>query len=89
MKNQSKDVLLGSTAEHISNDYYDVYEDETMWRVIYSVYGDDYKGYACYIDDYKVNTCYQFIYCEKNSIYDDARALALVESIVTNPNVDK
>jgi hypothetical protein len=90
MKNISKDVILGvATAYKTSDDYYDVYEDETMWRVIFSVYGDDDKGYACYIDDYKVNTCYQFIYSEKNSVYDDARALALVESIVTNPNVDK
>jgi hypothetical protein len=89
IKNFSKDVILGASPENASNDYYDIYEDETMWRVIYSVYGDNYKGYACFIDDYKVNTCYEFVYVEKNSVYDDARALALVESIVTNPNVDK
>jgi hypothetical protein len=89
MKNISKEAILNCTAaEHSSNGYYDVYEDETMYRVIFSVYGDDYKGYDCYIDDYKTNTCYQFTYCEKNSVYDDARALTLVESIVTNPNVD-
>jgi predicted small lipoprotein YifL len=89
MKNISKEAILNCTkAEPSSNDYYDVYEDETMYRVIFSVYGDDYKGYDCYIDDYKTNTCYQFEYLEKNSVYDDAHALALVESIVTNPNVD-
>lgn len=66
---------------YIENGYYNISTNDTLIEVFFEVSDDEYKGYAYYIVDKEIGVCYQFCYVEKKSIYDDARAKRVIDSI--------
>lgn len=87
LKNLSKDVLFSliPNGTHPDDGYYEEELNDTYHKIIFAVDrkdgGVETKGYACYIDNYDFAECYQFAYFESAENYDDAKALAIVNSI--------
>lgn len=86
MKNTSVETIIGWFSGTPIADTYQVVEDsESAYRVIFKVesqiFDATYIGFACFIDFYDIGECYQFTYYMEKSIYDEAEALAVVNSI--------
>ena len=66
---------------YITDGYYDIQTTDTTIDVVYAVSNDTQMGYAYYLVDLNYGVCYQFIYLENMEVYDDARALNVINSI--------
>ena len=66
---------------YVENGYYNIETTDTTIEVTFEVANDTKKGYDYYIVDLNEETCYQFTYLEDKTIYDDTRAMKVVESI--------
>lgn len=82
-KNADKETIIGwvNSVEYIDNDFYEEKETEEGYKVIFKVSNEEYTGYVCFIDDYERLQAHQFIYLEKTEIFDNDRALKVVNSI--------
>ena len=83
-----KDVITSfanNELKYVPEGYYNANVGDTYTTYTFAVKGDvnsdTYVGYAHYILDRNSGICYQFVYSEKEAIYDDARTLKLVNSI--------
>ena len=63
------------------NGYYNVEITDTTIEVTFKVLGNGYEGYNYYIIDTTNEICYQFAYLENIEIYDDTRAMNVINSI--------
>lgn len=70
-----------SETPYVENGYYDIQTTDTTIEVIFEVANDTQKGYNYYIVDINRETCYQFAYLESIEIYDDTRAMNVINSI--------
>ena len=61
--------------------YYNVEITENTIEVTFEVENNDYKGYNYYVIDVENGICYQFAYVENIEVYDETRALNVVNSI--------
>lgn len=70
---------------YVVDDYYEFIDGTNTARVIFKITrtlnGEEYIGYACYLDNYTNMVCYQTTYLERASIFDDQRALTVVNSL--------
>lgn len=66
---------------YVENGYYDIQTTDTTIEVIFEVANDTQKGYDYYVDDLNRGTCYQFTYLENNEVYDNSRAMFVINSI--------
>lgn len=80
----SKDTWTSFAATdtpYVENGYYDIQTSNTIIEVIFEVANDTQKGYNYYIVDLNRETCYQFAYLENIDIYDNDRAMTVVENL--------
>ena len=82
-KNADKATIVSwvNTVKYTDGDFYETKEMENGYKVIFKVSNEEYTGYVCFIDDYERLEAHQFIYLEKTDIFDDERALDVVNSI--------
>ena len=74
-----------SSSTYTEGDYYEFIDGDIEARVTFKISRTindiEYTGYACYFENYETMTCYQTTYVERNDIFDDERALNVVNSI--------
>ena len=82
-KNADKETIISwvNSATYKDGDFYEANETEEGYKVIFKVSNEEYTGYVCFIDDYERLEAHQFIYLEKTAIFDNERALKVVNSI--------
>ncbi|MBR3683927.1 MAG: hypothetical protein IKL78_03510 [Lachnospiraceae bacterium] len=78
--------FISGADEYSDGDYYDRTVTDTTISIVFKISseyddGSEYEGYAYFIVDSVEKKCYQFEYKEKTDIYDDARALEVIDSI--------
>ena len=66
---------------YVENSFYNVEITDTTIEVTFKVLGNGYEGYNYYIIDTTNEICYQFAYLENIEIYDDTRAMNVINSI--------
>ena len=66
---------------YVENGYYDIQTTDTTIEVVFEVANDTQKGYDYYVVDLNRGTCYQFTYLENNEVYDNSRAMFVINSI--------
>ena len=66
---------------YVENGYYDVEVTDTTIEVTFKVLGIGYEGYNYYVLDTINEIGYQFAYLENIEIYDDTRAMNVINSI--------
>ena len=83
-----KDVITSfanNELKYVPEGYYNANIGDTYTTYTFAIKGDvnsdTYVGYAHYILDRNSGICYQFMYSEKETTYDETRALKLVNSI--------
>ena len=82
--NLPKETWISFADENIpyeENGYYNVETTDNSIIVTFKVSGNGYEGYNYYVLDGNNNVGYQFAYFEKSEIYDDARAMFVINSI--------
>ena len=82
-KNADKETIISwvNSVKYIDGEFYEGRETEEGYKVIFKVSNEEYTGYVCFIDDYERLEAHQFIYLEKTEIFDNERALKVVNSI--------
>ena len=79
-----KDVWTTLSATDIiypENGYYNIERVDNVVYVTYAVKTDTMQGYSYFICNGDVGNYYMFTYLEKNEIYNDARAMFVINSI--------
>lgn len=83
-----KETIVGwdsSSSIYTEGDYYEFVDGDIDARVTFKISRTindvEYTGYACYFENYETMTCYQITYVERNDIFDDERALSVVNSL--------
>ena len=66
---------------YVENGYYDIQTTDTIIKVVFEVANETQKGYNYYVVDLNRETCYQFAYLENIEIFDDVRAMNVINSI--------
>lgn len=66
---------------YIEDAYYNVETTDSVIKVVFAVGNNEWKGYNYYITDSINGICYQFAYYENVDIYDDNRAMNVINSI--------
>lgn len=82
--NLPKETLISFAGKNIpyeENGYYNVEITDNSIIVTFKVSGNGYEGYNYYVLDGNNKVNYQFAYFEKSEIYDDARAMSVINSI--------
>lgn len=70
-----------ATITPITDGYYDIERVDNMVYVTYAVKENGMTGYARFLANGETNNYYRFVYLENDTVYDDARAMKVVESI--------
>ena len=73
--------LSGSDVSYPEDGYYNVERIDNIVYVKYAVKTDTMNGYSCFICNGDAGNYYMFTYLERNEIYDDTRAMNVVNSI--------
>ena len=79
-----KDVwtsLSGSDVSYPENGYYNIERVDNIVYVTYAVKTDTMNGYSYFICNGDAGNYYMFTYLENNEIYNDERALSVVNSL--------
>lgn len=80
------ETILGWSSSTPIKDTFQVEETNEFYRVTFmvndTIEGKSYVGYNCYTDFYDIMECWQFKYLVEESLYTEAEALAVVNSIV-------
>ncbi len=86
--NYSKETIVsfaGSDVAYIEDGYYIATIEDNYLSYIFAIKGIDNnknnQGYCHLFMDFENNACYQFVYLEDINIYDDERALSVVNSL--------
>ena len=86
--NYSKETIISfasSDVSYIEDGYYNAIIEDNYLSYTFAVegVGDNVncQGYCHFIMDFENDACYQFTYLEDTSIYDDQRALSVVNSL--------
>lgn len=86
--NYSKETIVSfasSDVAYIEDGYYVATIEDNYLSYIFAIKGIDnnenHQGYCHFFMDFENNACYQFTYLEDISIYDDERALSVVNSL--------
>ena len=74
-------VTLSGSATYVENGYYNVEKVENIVYVTYEVSTDDMQGYAYYICNGDAGNYYMFVYLENKDVYDETRAMKVLDSI--------
>ena len=82
-KNADKETIISwvNSVSYIDGEFYEEKETDEGYKVIFKVSNEEYTGYVCFIDDYERLEAHQFFYLEKTEIFDNERALNVVNSI--------
>lgn len=88
LKSYVKETIISFAAPetpYIPDGYYNANIGDNYMSYTYAIAGDisgnAYKGYEHYICDRENGLCYQFSYLENVNIYDDTRAMNVIDSI--------
>ena len=89
IKSYDKETIISFAAAstpYVPNGYYNANIGDTYMSFTYAVAGDipeggTYMGYEHYIMDRDKGLCYQFSYLENTDIYDDTRAMNVINSL--------
>lgn len=84
IKSYDKETIISFAAKdspYITDGYYDSNIGDTYMSFTFAVASDTQKGYNHYIMDREKGLCYQFVYLENNDIYDDTRAMIVINSL--------
>jgi len=73
--------LSGSNVTYPENGYYNIERIDNIVYVKYAVKTDTMNGYSCFLCNGDVGNYYMFTYLERNEIYNDTRAMNVINSI--------
>lgn len=68
-------------APYPTNGYYEANPGDTYSSFTFEVVGETHRGYYHIIADKEKGLCYQFVYLESIEIYDDSRAMDVINSL--------
>ena len=84
IKSYDKETIISFAANdspYIPDGYYNANIGDTYMSFTFAVASDTHKGYNHYIMDREKGLCYQFVYLESIEIYDDTRAMNVINSL--------